>query len=160
MDKIDSLPSATPFEDDIEALAEVLPRLGRIVKAQLKSSPLTMPQMGMLMAVHRTTAGAGGIHPGELAERYCLSGPAVTAALDELVEKGYCVRAHTESDRRKVLVQTTPHGDAIMRETLAGIGDGLRSILHDWDQPRIHRLVTALYDLDAAVDAYRGQLKP
>lgn len=160
MDKVDLLAGASLSDDDIEALAEVLSRLGRIVKTQLKGSPLTMPQMGMLMAVHRTTAEGGGIHPGEIAECCCLSGPAVTAALDDLVEKGYCVRAHTESDRRKVLIQTTSHGDAVMREALAGIGQGLRCMLHDWDRPRIRQLVTVLYDLDAAADAYRAQPKP
>jgi DNA-binding MarR family transcriptional regulator len=115
--------------------------------------------MVMLLALHEETARRGGAHPGELADRFCLSSPAVTAALDELVEKGYCVRTHSEKDRRKVLVRSTPTGDAIMTAAHAGVAQGMREILAGWDKERIGRLLTAMQDLDSAADAYLSRGK-
>src|SRR5690242_11828769 len=129
----DAAPIDPAIEAQIEALVAVMPRLGRIFKSQLRGFQLSMPQMGILMALQDQTEH-GGAHPGELADRLCLSSPAMTAALDELVEKGYCVRAHSEKDRRKVLVRTTPEGAATLGAAHEVVAQGLRAMFHNWDQ--------------------------
>jgi DNA-binding MarR family transcriptional regulator len=141
-------------ETQIEALVKVLPRIARIFKSQWRGLPLSVPQMSMLVVVQDLTAHQGGANPSELADRFCLSGPAVTAALDELVEKGYCRRSHSEKDRRKVVVAITPEGAAILTDAQTAAAQSLQALLSDWDQPRLGRLLDALLDLDAAADAY------
>jgi DNA-binding MarR family transcriptional regulator len=147
--------SATaPAEVQIEALVKVLPRLARIFKSQWRGLSLTVPQMSMLMELQDLTARQGGANPGELADRCCLSGPAVTATLDELVEKGYCSRSHSEKDRRKVVVAITPEGAAILSGVQAAAAQSLRVMLGDWDRQRLARLLDALQDLDVTADTY------
>src|SRR5437868_5700693 len=88
----------------VEALERIMPRLGRVYKSQFREGPLTMQQVYMLREID------DGAHPGELARRCSISSSATTAALDGLVRGGYCVRTHSEEDRREVLVHMTPLG--------------------------------------------------
>lgn len=153
-----SLPVADEQEGSastqMEMLVKMLPKLARIFKSQWRGLPLTAPQMGMLMELQELTERQGGAHPGELADRFCLSSPAVTAALDELVEKGYCLRSHSEKDRRKVIVRVTPAGAAMLAEAQEGAARSMQAMLADWDQPRLTRLLAALQDLDTAAGVF------
>jgi DNA-binding MarR family transcriptional regulator len=149
-----AMEATAPVETQIETLIKVLPRIARIFKSQWRGLPLTVAQMSMLMVLQDLTVRQGGANPGELADRFCLSGPAVTAALDELVEKGYCRRSHSEKDRRKVVVAITPEGATILAGVQVAAAESLRAMLGDWDQQRLARLLDALQDLDATVDAY------
>jgi DNA-binding MarR family transcriptional regulator len=151
--------AAPPENTQIEALVKVLPRMARIFKSQWRGLRLTVPQMSMLMELQELAARQGGAHPSELADRFCLSSPAITAALDELVEKGYCIRTHSETDRRKVVVRPTPEGDAVLAEVQERATEGLRAMLSDWDQERLNRLLDALRDLDATTEAYLARGK-
>jgi DNA-binding MarR family transcriptional regulator len=143
----------------IELLVKLLPKLARIMKSQWRGLSLTAPQMGMLMELQDLTVQQGGAHPGELADRFCLSSPAVTAALDELVEKGYCQRSHSEKDRRKVVVQVTPAGAAMLAEAQEGATRSMQALLADWDEARVTRLLAALQDLDATAGFHLTQGK-
>lgn len=146
-------PAGAPVDTQIEMLVRLLPQLVRVLKAQWRGLSLTGPQMGMLEELQTLTERQGGAHPGELADRFCLSSPAVTAALDELVEKGYCRRSHSEQDRRKVLVQLTPVGALALAEAQEGAARGLHAMLAEWDSDRLARLLAALRDLDEAAGA-------
>jgi DNA-binding MarR family transcriptional regulator len=132
----------------IEALEHVTPRVGRVIKSQLREGPLTMQQMFMLRAIH------DGARPGELAKRCYISNSATTAALDGLVRGGYCVRTHSEKDRREVLVHVTPAGMEALAAMQAGASAALRELLDGWDEERKQRLLTALHDLDTSVESY------
>src|SRR5579872_1534163 len=113
-------------EQFIGAFMRVMPRLSRTFKAQARGGPLTPPQMFMLSEIQDITERQGdGAQPGEIAKHCGLSAPGVTAALDDLVAAGYCVRAHGERDRRKVFVRVTEYGrqalDATRREMMVAI---------------------------------------
>ena len=154
MEILSGEPEGSVMDRQIGELVGIMSRLGRVFKSQLRNSDLSVPHCTMLMSVQALTKSSGNVSPGELAERFCLSGPAVTAALDELVSKGYCVRTHSDQDRRKVLVRTTAQGDAATAEAISGVVEGLRAMLHDWDEQRLGNLVSAMRDLDRAVDGY------
>jgi DNA-binding MarR family transcriptional regulator len=141
-------------ESQVEALIKVLPRIARIFKSHWRGLSLTVPQMSMLMELQDLTLSQGGANPSELADRFCLSGPAVTAAIDELVDKGYCSRTHSEKDRRKVVIAITPGGATVLAEVRAAVAQNLRAMLSAWDEQRLARLLDALQDLDATADAY------
>jgi len=142
----------------IETLVEILPRVTRVLKSQLRGGKLTPQNMILLTIMQELDAiHEDGSTPGELARKSCLSSAAITAALDDLVESGFCVRSHSEKDRRKVLVHVTPYG----RLALAEMRESIRALLHrmlsGWNDERATRLRVALEDLDAAVQASLSQ---
>ncbi len=159
-ERIPGAEAAPNLDEQIEALVRALPRLARIFKSQLRGTQITAPQMSMLMELQDLTDRQGGAHPSELADRFCLSSPAITGALDDLVEKGYCKRTHSEQDRRKVVVQCTPAGTAALQAVHARVVQGLRTMLGEWDEQRLGRLLTALADLDAAAEVYLARARP
>jgi DNA-binding MarR family transcriptional regulator len=125
-----------------------------MLKAQMRGGRLSAQNMFLLVIVQELDdMSADGTHPGELARRACLSSAAITAALDDLVEGGFCVRAHSEVDRRKVVVHVTPYGRQVLAETRDETRALFRGILSGWDDERASRLRLALEDLDASVQA-------
>ena len=141
-----------------EALARVVPRFGRVVKSQLRNGRLTPQQMHMLMEIQDLAERyPEGVQPSELSRRCSLSSPGVTAALDDLVEGGFCSREHSEKDRRKVLVRLTPSGIETLASVRIGVGQALSQMLQGWDQAQIERLLAVLTDLDAMMDTYFQQ---
>ena len=142
----DQVPST---EECIDALVRVLPRVTRAFKSQLRSNKLGMQHVFLLMTVAELEqVHSDGAQPGELARRAWLSGAAITAALDDLVADGYCVRAHSEVDRRKVLVRLTPEGHAMLEEIHNQARPVLRGELEGWDDRRRTELCRVLHDLD------------
>jgi DNA-binding MarR family transcriptional regulator len=145
------VPVAPSADDCLEALIHVLPRLTRVIKSQMRGGKLSAQHTYLLMSVHEMEQiNPDGAQPGELARRACLSSAAITAALDDLVNDGYCARAHSEKDRRKVLVRLTPHGEHTLDELRAGTREALGGMLDDWTDEQRTRLCQALADLDAA----------
>jgi DNA-binding MarR family transcriptional regulator len=136
-------------EECIDALIHVLPRVARAFKSQLRSSKLGTQHVFLLMTIAELEQiQRDGAQPGELARRAWLSGAAITAELDGLVADGYCVRAHSEKDRRKVLVQLTPKGYAVLDEVHDQARQLLRDLLEGWDGQRRTELCRVLHDLD------------
>jgi DNA-binding MarR family transcriptional regulator len=71
-------------------------------------------------------------HPSDLARRLGITGPACTAAVDQLVRAGYVGRVPSETDRRQVLLSLTPKGrrllDGVWREFDASLSSALESL--------------------------------
>jgi DNA-binding MarR family transcriptional regulator len=148
-------------QECVETLVKVLPRLSRVFKSQMRGGPLTAPQMFLLMGIHDLIElHQDGAQPGELARRACLSSAAITAALDDLVDGGYCVRAHSEKDRRKVLVQLTPLGAKVLDDARANAFEAIRGMLDGWGEDRMAQLCQTLRDLDEAAEAYLSHSHP
>lgn len=143
---------SSDIDECIETLVEILPRVTRMLKSQLRGGKLT-PQNMILLTIMQELDDIheDGSNPGELARKSCLSSAAITAALDDLVAGGFCVRAHSEKDRRKVLLHVTPHGRLALAEMREDIRALLYRMLNGWDGERATRLRMALVDLDAAV---------
>ncbi|HXT34846.1 MAG TPA: MarR family transcriptional regulator [Chloroflexota bacterium] len=145
--------AASPAAEAVAALLEVLPRLKRLMSAQLGHGLLSPQQLHLLLAVCDLSQRHGdGAQPGELSRRCWLSSPAVTAAVDDLVEQGLAARAHGEKDRRKVFVRLTPAGELALRETRGAATATLASLLQGWDERRVRELAAMLRDLDRAVE--------
>ena len=131
-----------------ETLERVTPRLGKVFKSQLKDGPLTVQQMIMLREIHDEA------RPGELSRRCSISSSATTAAVDGLVRDGYCVREHSETDRREVLVHITAAGAEALAAAKAGSRAAICEMLAGWDETRMERLLAVLHDLDSAAGLY------
>lgn len=140
--------SASMLTQCAETLERVTPRLGKVFKSQLRDGPITVQQMMMLREIHDEA------RPGELSRRCGISSSATTAAVDGLVRGGYCARAHSETDRREVLVHITPAGAEALTAAMAGSRAAIREMLEGWDEARMERLLAVLHDLEAAASAY------
>jgi DNA-binding MarR family transcriptional regulator len=71
---------------------------------------LTGPQLIIL----RTVGQLGELTVGEIAKSISLSQATVTGILERLEARGCIIRKRDETDRRRVMVTTTPAGDALI----------------------------------------------
>jgi DNA-binding MarR family transcriptional regulator len=152
--KIEVAASSNP-DECIQKLVQVLPRVSRVFKSQMRGGPLTAQQVFMLMSIQDLNElHPDGAQPGELARRACTSSAAITAALDDLVADGFCVRAHSEKDRRKVLVRVTPLGSEVLREARDSAANAMRGMLDGWSAAQLARLYAVLDELDVSAAAF------
>lgn len=79
--------------------------------------------------VFRSLKTIGTVTPSDLAARYNVNRSAMTAMIDRLVAKGYVRRLRDENDRRVVLLQSTPAGDAVYDEVKANIQTFIQTII-------------------------------
>ena len=155
----DELEKQTERTVMISSVHKALVRLEE--KGYLKShmgGSLTPQQMHLLLAVcDLSRLHEEGAQPGELSRRCLLSSPAITAAVDDLVEHGLCVRTHSEKDRRKVLVRLTPQGQLALQEARAAATSALAGLLAGWDEARMREFLAMLRELDRSVAATLDQ---
>jgi DNA-binding MarR family transcriptional regulator len=121
-----------------------------------KSTGLTGPQLMVL----REIAANEGIAASEIAKAISLSPSTLTGVLKRLEKRHLITRAHSPKDRRKVLLETTPAGDAVlatepslMQESFV---DGF-SELQKWEQTMI---LTVLRRLVALMEYPGMQMRP
>jgi len=77
-----------------------------------RTSGLTSPQLLLLKAIQRSE----GASIGELSEAICLSQATATTILDRLERAGFARRVRSEIDKRKVHVELTESGEAILED--------------------------------------------
>lgn len=75
-----------------------------------RTSGLTSPQLLLLKAIKRSQ----GASIGELSEAICLSQATATTILDRLEKAGFARRVRSDVDKRKVHVELTESGEAIL----------------------------------------------
>lgn len=93
---------ASPL-DRLQTLFERLERLGVGSKAPLKEMQLSLPQLGLLLAVRR----APGIRVNELAQLLQLSAPTVSVGLRRLEDEGWVRREPDPEDKRSFQLYLT-----------------------------------------------------
>ncbi len=89
--------------DRLQTLFERLERLGVGSKAPLKEMQLSLPQLGLLLAVRRTP----GIRVNELAQLLQLSAPTVSVGLRRLEDEGWVRREPDPEDKRSFQLYLT-----------------------------------------------------
>jgi DNA-binding MarR family transcriptional regulator len=85
--------------------------IGHVVLSELNSE-LTARHLFMLAMISKEQSPK----QSQLAERLGVKPSAITVMIDRLVQSGHVIRKHHETDRRIVLVENTPKGDAILAE--------------------------------------------
>ena len=140
----------------MERHTDVLITLRRIIRAidlrsrrLMQQAGLTGPQLLVLQALGNNEQ----MSAGDLAREINLSQGTVTSILDRLEKRGLIQRVRSESDRRKVFVTLTVHG----QEQLARAPTLLQehfierfSKLKDWEQ---HQILASLQRLAEMMDA-------
>lgn len=88
-------------------------RLSRRLRQERSDTELSGSQFSTLGWIH----GEGPLTIGRLAELERVTAPSMNRTVNCLVDAGYVTRRSDDVDRRKVLVTTTPEGDAVVKET-------------------------------------------
>ncbi len=148
---------SSPNETAHEIL-EVVPLVMRTVRTQMRNSRslnLSVPQFRTLGFVHR--------HPGtslsDVAEHVGLALPSMCKLIDGLVERKLIKRRSHPSDRRRITLDLTSKGGALLQSARESTQESLAerlSVLHKHDCSTIVYAMQILYQLFAYTDS-RGQ---
>lgn len=157
---------AEPIENQVlVALRQINRFIDIHSRSLVKHYGLTGPQLVVLKAISKHRE----IIPGQLAKVVSLSQATITGILERLGRRGLVTRRRSESDRRRVLVNTTPEA-----EHMLDTGPPIMQIsfvesfnrLHDWERTMIlsslQRLVSLMDadDLDGSSMLASGSLNP
>ncbi|MFF2273621.1 MarR family winged helix-turn-helix transcriptional regulator [Agromyces sp. NPDC058136] len=88
-------------------------RLSRRLRQQRSDTEISGSQFSTLGWIH----AEGPLTIGRLAELERVTAPSMNRTVNCLVDAGYVTRRTDDDDRRKVLVEVTPAGDATVKET-------------------------------------------
>ena len=94
---------------------------------------------------------AGAMTSGELAARLSLSTGATTRLIDRLVEGGYALRTADDSDRRRVLVQSSGQLPPRLAHVLGSVREPVGAVIAQLTSEQLDGL--AIY-VRGAADAY------
>ena len=106
--------ASASLHDEAADLRMATFRLARRLRAQRAVDTMSDGQFAVLAALH-----LHGIHTlGELADRERVSAPSMNRTVNCLEESGYLTRTADSDDRRKVNIELTDAGTAVVTETV------------------------------------------
>ena len=95
---------------------------------------------------------------GEVASRMHITSGSVTSLLDNLERKDFVVRTGDPDDRRRVLVDITPAGQATLDRLLPEVQQVTRRLFGDFDDARLQQLLDFLADVRRGIEALPTEL--
>ncbi len=146
-------PSQTVLLDQVLAqFWETVPPLWHRVRSHIALAArerfnLTHEQFHVLRRIH-----LGRTHVSELAQDKRISRPAVSRAVDVLVEKGLIVRMQDPDDRRHVNLALTEQGDAVMKSIHEVMDAWLTERLSTLDSDDLEQIMTGMNLLKRAFE--------
>lgn len=125
------------------ALARSTSTFSRVVAGRVADYGLTLPQFGVLEALHHL----GPLPLGELAEKLLVTGGNVTYVMDRLEEQGLVSRTRCGKDRRVVWACLTQEGRTLIADVFPGHASyicELASVLEPEEQDLLRDLLKKL----------------
>ena len=119
-------------------------RRGDNTTSRVPTGDLTLAQLSILF----TLLDRGPIRMTELAAHERVRTPTTTVAIRRLEKLGLVKRARDQSDLRAVLVDITPRGLAVHRESLANRRAALAAMLSKLSEDDLETLTKALVPLE------------
>ena len=138
----------------VQALIWLFRAYNAAVNAQaeeLRPLGLSPSAFNVLMALHNTEGRV--LEPCQLADRLLVSRPSVTGLLDTLQAKGLIARRPHGDDRRRVLVELTPTGLALLERHFDSHYREQNALFADLGPDEREQLVTLLRRIRGAVPA-------
>jgi DNA-binding MarR family transcriptional regulator len=131
-----------------EELYRVLSKLFTVLRcgdtSRLATGDLSRAQLSILFAL----LDRGPLRMNELAAHEHVRNPTTTVAIRRLEDLGLVKRCGDPSDLRAVLVDITPRGAAVQRESLANKRAVLASMLKRLNENEVNTLIEALVPLE------------
>ncbi len=138
----------------VAALDAVLPRVNRAIRLALNQAEgearLTVTQFLCLRTIAATPGPAKTTH---LARQLQVTAPTMTRTVDTLVERGLVARQADPADRRTSGLILTEPGQILMHRYQAEINVRLLALVSHLTSAQQQRLLAALGDLTAMLDA-------
>lgn len=131
------------------ALARCYSTYARAVACKVHEYGLTMPQFGVLEALHHL----GPLSLGELADKLLVTGGNVTYVMDRLEEQGMVYRERSGEDRRVIQAKLTPKGKELIESVFPGHVEYVQRLGSYLDGPEQAKLRELLKTLGKAVAA-------
>ena len=101
----------------IEALTEVISKIGRITNKVQMDMPIAYAEYGLLFAILRIEEHQGKrATPSQLSKHLFVTKPAISKMLNSLEDKNYITRKIEKLDRRVVYVELTEAGKTFLKE--------------------------------------------
>lgn len=135
-------------EASLAAYGRSIAHLARAVEASLGGLTLSAYRILSLVA-------EGNEQSSQIAGRLALARPTISNAVDQLVERGFLVRAANPDDRRAVVLAVTDSGRAAIAEADASIAARLRPAFERLDDP--DAVLVAMEQLRVAVSELRKE---
>jgi DNA-binding MarR family transcriptional regulator len=137
--------------EDVGSLAQAL------VAAVARRHRLSHAALNALAVVE----GNGGPLPaGELSARMHITSGTMTGVLDTLEGNGYVRRQADPTDRRRVLVDFTPAGQAVLDRVLPEVQQFVTAVMGTLDDQALHTLLDHLTVVRRAITAAPTDLPP
>jgi DNA-binding MarR family transcriptional regulator len=127
-------------------------RLAKQVEHGLGELEVSLPQYRVM-----TLLAEGSTASSSLADRLAVSPPSVTSVVDGLVARGLVERHPDPGDRRRLNLELTPAGQALLVQADASVGARLDLIVARLDRARAEQALEALTYWHEALDAYREE---
>jgi DNA-binding MarR family transcriptional regulator len=134
-----------------DELLDVLPRIMRQLGGHwraVKPADLTVAQFRMLKVLHHQPSAS----LSQVAEHIGMPLPAASKLLESLVERQLVRRQAHGTDRRKLVLELTPHGTAILAQVRLAATDYLSGAFREMPAPERAMVLRALGALRQAFD--------
>ena len=96
----------------------------------------------------------GPIPISKMAKELCISKPNMTPVIDKLVEEGLVLRDYDPTDRRVILIQTTPKALEFLKETQDYVKEIIKEKLSSLNDEDINTLSTSLESLLSVIKKF------
>ncbi len=142
-----ALSSKKTLEQTVERFWETIPPLWSMVRAHLRGVAtekfgITVEQFHVLRYVRRGTCSVS-----ELATAKNISRPAISQAVDVLVNKGLLTRTQSKQDRRFVDLALTPAGDELLDTVYKETRDWMKSHMTEFSVSELDNVMQAMDSL-------------
>lgn len=131
----------------------LLARFFAIPARQPALGATTFAQMRVLWILEGLGSGA----PGALARILGIGGPAATELVDRLAERGFVRRAHSDHDRRRVVVTLRPKGRRLLAEMTKQRQVRFGKLLRVVGRKDVSKLAGALVAANEVVGKWRSE---
>ncbi len=128
----------------------VIARLSRVFETRLGAESMSLPQFRLLAFLSEGEWAASA-----LADWLAVTRPSITALVDGLVERDWVERRESPDDRRRVLHQITPAGQAALASASGCLDETLDSLLDHLDADERARALDGLDQLGVAMRRFR-----
>jgi MarR family transcriptional repressor of emrRAB len=124
--------------------------MSNIMDQRLRPFGLSEPEFKVLASIYASPENV--VNPSELCVGIGQSPANITRLTDVLVERELISRIPDEHDRRRLLLQITPQGTALIKKLMPLMIDGARKNYRDFSKTELKRILADLKRLAIAID--------
>lgn len=142
---------ATGIEESILTASRIMVNILAESLIVARVEHITVAQFRILDMIQNLTN-----KPSEIARMLAVSPPAISAMLERLEERKLVKRSASTSDRRRIVLELTGEGSALVNKVNANRKKVLDKVLRGMDKPSRYGLESSLLDFNRSFYALKG----